>query len=279
VLVAHRLLEAVVLRRVRARIFGSRLRWMVSGGAPMSREVLDFFLGLGTPVLEGYGLTETSAPATLNRLADHRVGSVGRPLPGVSVRIADDGEVLVRGPGVFREYYRDPDATAAAFTADGWFRTGDVGVIDADGYLTITDRKKDLIITAGGKNVAPQNIENLLRSDPRLSQVLVHGDRRSYLVALITVEPDTTRAWLRAEGIGVPEDKPLSSEPAVVEMVRRLVSEKNAELARHEGVRDFRIVDEEFSIENGLLTPTLKLRRRDVERRYAALIDEMYPAV
>lgn len=276
-LLAYRVVDRVVLSRIRGRIFGHRLRYLISGGAPISRELIEFFHALGVLVMEGWGLTETSAPATLNHPKDFRLGTVGRPLPEVQLRIAADGEVLVRGPGIFREYLGDPQATAEAFDDDGWFRTGDVGELDEDGYLSITDRKKNLIITAGGKNVAPQNIENLLQGDPRLSQVMVHGDRRQYLVALITLDPEQVRLWARAQGLPELDWGELTRHQAVRNMVQQIVAERNRQLAPYESIKDFRLLPQEFSIEQGTMTPSLKLRRRIIERCHGALLAEMYP--
>ncbi len=273
---AHAAVDRVIFSRVRARVFGSRIRFLISGGAPISAELLEFFHAMGLLILEGYGLTETSAPATVNLPYAYRFGTVGRPLPQTEVRIADDGEVLIRGPGVFREYYQDAEATAQAFEPEGWFRSGDIGELDADGYLRITDRKKDLIVTAGGKNIAPQNIENLLKTDPHISQVVVHGDKRKHLVALVTLDAEQMQSWARAHGREDLDPTALAQDEAVQQMVRQIIETTNRELPRYEQIKKHRIVAEDFSVENGMLTPTLKVRRREIESCYRELLDEMY---
>jgi long-chain acyl-CoA synthetase len=276
---AHAAADRIIFRRLRARIFGRRVRFLVSGGAPISKELLEFFHALGLLILEGYGLTETSAPATINRPDDYRFGSVGKPLPGVEIKLADDGEVLIRGPGVFREYYKDAEATAAALDASGWFRSGDIGEIDGDGYLSITDRKKDIIITAAGKNIAPQNIENLIKRDPLISQVMVHGDQRHYLVALVTLDPDEVAAWAARQRVALREpgrQNGSETHPALVTAVGQIIDRNNSRLARFETVKKFRLLKEDFTVENGMLTPTLKVKRRVIAERYRNLLDEMY---
>ncbi|MBW2529417.1 MAG: long-chain fatty acid--CoA ligase [Deltaproteobacteria bacterium] len=273
---AYRLVDRMVFSRIRARIFGRRIRYLISGGAPISVELLEFFHAMGLPIYEGYGLTETSAPATLNLEHDFRFGTVGKPLPGVDLKIAPDGEVLIRGPGVFREYYREPDATRAALDEDGWFRSGDIGELDADGFLRITDRKKDLIITAGGKNIAPQNLENLLKADPHVSQALVHGDRRKYLVALITLDAEQMAVWAADHGKAHLDWPALMTDPEVEALVGEIVDRTNAALARYETLKAYRIICDEFTVENDMITPTLKLKRRVIEERYRSLLDGMY---
>jgi long-chain acyl-CoA synthetase len=273
---AYRFFDRLVFSRLRAKTFGNNISFLISGGAPIAKELLEFFHAVGVPIMEGYGLTETSAPATLNRAGELCLGSVGRPLPGSEIRVADDGEVLIRGPGVFRGYYRDPEATAAALSEDGWFASGDVGRVDDDGFLYITDRKKDLIVTAGGKNVAPQNIENLLKQDPLISQVMVHGDRRKYLVALVTLDLEELHAWARREGLEGLDATELQRRPEVEGRVDQLVTRLNATLPRYETIKRFRIVERDFSVDDGTLTPTMKVKRREVERRYQALLAELY---
>ncbi len=273
---AYQACDRVIFSRVRAKIFGGRVRYLISGGAPISVELLEFFHAMGLLILEGYGLTETSAPATLNRPEAFRFGTVGQALPKTELKIAEDGEILIRGIGVFNEYYKEPEATAAAIDAEGWFRSGDIGQLDADGYLRITDRKKDLIITAGGKNVAPQNIENLLKTDPHISQVMVHGDKRKYLVALITLDDEEMAHWARENGREGLDMAALAKDEAVQTMVQQLVDSTNEQLARFETIKKFRILPEDLSVENGMLTPTLKVKRRNVEGTYSVLLEEMY---
>ncbi len=257
----HALADRLVFRRIRD-FFGGRVRYLTSGGAPISTEILEFFYAMGILILEGWGLTETAAPATLNTPDAFRFGTVGRPIPGVLLTIAaPDGEVLVRGPGVFRGYYRDEEATREAFTPDGFFKTGDIGEIDEDGFLRITDRKKNLIVTSAGKKIAPAAVEALIKRCPLVSQVYLHGDRRAYLVALITLD--------RVEAAG-------KDPAAVLRAVGSAVDAANAELARYEQVKRFRLLDGEFTQEEGLLTPTLKVKRKAVEERYAHAIEELY---
>ncbi len=256
----HRIARALVFDKLREKL-GGRLRLFVTGGAPIAVEILELFDAAGIQILEAWAMTETFAAGSINTPGDTRFGSIGRPLPGVEMKLDTDGEILVRGANVFSGYYKDEEATREAFTADGWFRTGDVGRVDADGYFYIVDRKKDLIITAAGKNIAPQNIENLLKTDPRVSQVMAIGDRRPYLVALIAVTPE-----LRAQ----------ATDEEIGRIVEEIVARKNQELASYEQVKKFRVLPADLTQESGELTPTLKLKRKVVAEKYAALIDEMY---
>ncbi len=265
----HRLADLLVLRRLRAAV-GGRLRFFVSGGAPLDPEVARFFHGAGLLVCEGWGATETCAPVTWNSPPAYRLGSVGRPLPGAEVRIAADGELEVRGPMVFSGYLDSPEETAEAFTADGFYRTGDIGRRDDDGYYYITDRKKELIITAGGKNVAPQKLESLLRRRPLVSNCVVHGDRRRYLVALLTVDR------IALEAVHPELEQARSDDPELRRLVEAEVDAVNQELARFEQVKRFSVVEPDFTPEGGELTVTLKPRRRVIEERYRELIEEMY---
>lgn len=257
----HALYEKLVYARVRERVFGDRSKHIHSGGAPLSRELLEFFHALGVLVLEGYGLTETCSPATLNTESAWRFGSVGRPLPGVEIRLDEDGEILIKSPGLFREYWRDPEATRAAFTADGWFRTGDIGALDDDGFLRVTDRKKDLIITAGGKNLAPQPLENRLKEQHGVSHAMVYGDRRPYLVALLTADDEALADLSREER---------------ERLVRAAVEKVNASVARYETIKRWRLLERDFSVEDGTLTPSLKVKRRAVLERYRDVIEQLY---
>jgi long-chain acyl-CoA synthetase len=255
----QRLADRLVFAKVRERL-GGRLRVGVSGAAPLSTDVMEFFHSLGVPVIEGYGLTETASSATVNEPGDFRIGTVGRPVEGAEVRLADDGEILIRSPSVFAGYYKDPGATAEALTDDGWFRTGDVGEIDAEGFLRITDRKKDLIITAGGKNIAPQNLENALKSSRFVSQALVVGDRRPYVTALVTLD----EAELASSG----------RDPQ--KLVQELVDDVNRDRTRVEQIKRFVILPRDFSQEEGEVTPTLKLRRRVIHEHFADEIERLY---
>jgi long-chain acyl-CoA synthetase len=264
------LADRLVLRPLRTRLTGGRLRFFVSGGAPLSEEVERFFWAVGIPILQGWGMTETSSGATSNTEDAHRVGTVGRPLPGVRVRIAEDGEVLVAGPGTMLGYFQKPEATAEVL-ADGWLRTGDVGELDPDGFLRITDRKKDLIKTAGGKYVAPQPLEARLQEDALIERAVVIGDGRPYVTALIV----PSWAALQAHGVQGDPDRLVSDERAR-ELVGRAVKELNATLGSWETIKYFALLPEDFSEERGEVTPTLKVRRRAVQERYRELIDSMY---
>jgi long-chain acyl-CoA synthetase len=274
--VRHALADRLVLSTLRAR-FGGRVRYFVSGSAALSRDVAEWFHAAGLLVLEGYGLTETSAAACVNRPDSFRFGTVGPPLPGTEVRIADDGEVLVRGPGVMRGYHGLPEQTAEALDADGWLHTGDVGDVDADGLLRITDRKKDLIKTSGGKYVAPQPIEIMVPVlCPLVSQFVVHGDGRNYVTALVTLDAEALAQWASAHGVAESDPAALARRDDVREVVAAAVKELNATLNRWETVKDFRILDHDLTVEAGELTPSLKLKRRVVEARYRDVLDSMY---
>jgi len=248
----HRYADKLVFSKIRKR-FGNRLRFAVSGAAPLDERLAEWFHAIGVPIYEGYGLTETTAATTLNRPLAIRFGTVGRPLPGVEVRTGSDGEVLVRGPNVFREYWNRPQETREAIDPERWFHSGDIGVIDSDGFLRITDRKKDLLITAGGKNVAPQRIEAMLSRSRHVARAVVVGDRRPYLVALIVPSPSADAA-----------------------SVQRAVDQANAALASFETVKRFAMLDQDLSVDRGELTPTLKVRRNVVEQRYSKLIESLY---
>jgi len=271
----YRLAERLVFHKLHAAL-GGRLRFAVSGGAPLSRDIAEFFHAAGILILEGYGLTETCPVLTFNRGSHFKFGSVGQALPGVEVRIAPDGEILARGGNIARGYFKKPEATREVFLPDGWFATGDIGRLDEEGFLYITDRKKDLIVTAGGMNIAPQNIENLLKTDPFVSQVVVHGDRRPYPVALITLNPDELAAFARSEGILAQDPAALVRHPKVVERVHRIVEAKNAELSSYARIKKFAILPGDFTVENGALTPTLKVKRKVIAERFQDILDSLY---
>jgi len=271
----YRIASKLVFSKMHAAL-GGRLRFAVSGGAPLSREIAEFFHAAGILILEGYGLTETCPVLTNNREDKFKFGSVGLPLPGVEIRIAPDGEILGRGGNIAKGYFKKPDATAEVFLADGWFATGDIGTLDEDGFLFITDRKKDLIVTAGGMNIAPQNIENLLKGDPFVSQVMVYGDRRPFPVALITLNPDELTAFAKAEGILTPDSAALTRHPRVVERVSRIVEERNGELQSYAKIKKFTILAGDFTVENGFLTPTLKVKRKVIRDKYQDALDQLY---
>ena len=270
--VAHKL----VFSKLHAAL-GGRLQWAVSGGAPLARDIAEFFHAAGILLLEGYGLTETCPALTFNRPDRFKFGSVGQTLPGVQLRIAEDGEILARGPNIATlGYYKQPEATREVFDPDGWFHTGDIGTVDQDGFLVITDRKKDLIVTAGGMNIAPQNIENLLKADPFISQVMVYGDRRPYPVALITINPEELSKFAREQGILTSEAAAIVKHPKVAERVGRTVEEKNTQLQSYAKIKRFTVLPTDFSLDGGELTPTLKVKRKVVALKYQDAIEALY---
>ena len=262
-----------VFAKVRG-IFGGNLRQAVSGAAPIAPEILEFFYASGVPVLEGYGMTETATVATYSTIENHRFGTVGRALPGNEIKIAEDGEVLIKGPNIFSGYYRNDDASFGA-VVDGWLHTGDLGTLDEDGYLKIVGRKKDIIITAGGKNLTPANIENDIKQSRWVSQAVMHGDRRPYPVVLITLDEEEIAQF--AQERGLPQDvAELSRRPEVRELIQAEVDRANARYAQAEQVKKFAILDHDLSQETGELTPTLKVKRNIVNDKYADLFDSLY---
>jgi long-chain acyl-CoA synthetase len=268
--------DRLVFTKLRAR-FGGKLRFLVSGSAALSQDVAEFFHAAGILILEGYGLTESSAGTFVNRPDDYKLGTVGLVFPGTEVQVADDGEVLLRGPGVMTGYHGLPEQTAEALTDDGWLRTGDIGELDADGFLRITDRKKDMIKTSGGKYVAPQAIEVLFKGACALaSQIVVHGDGRSYCTALITLDEDALTQWAAHRNVTATYAE-LTRNPDVQAEVAAAVDAVNARLNRWETIKTFRILDRDLTIEEGELTPSLKVRRRVVEQHFAPVLAEMYP--
>ena len=256
-----------------AERFGGRMRLFISGGAPLSPKIAWFFDLLGFTILEGYGLTETSAGTFVNRPGRNRIGTVGPPMPGTQVRIAEDGEILVKGAGVMKEYYKNPEATAEVLK-DGWLYTGDIGHVDDAGNLKITDRKKDIIVTAGGKNVAPQNLENELKTDLLISQVMVHGDKRKFLSALVTLNEENVRKWCAENG--VPAGAALDQDPKVRARIQQAVDALNAKQPSYSTLKKFAIVPTDFTQDSGELTPTLKVKRKVVTQKYRALLDSFY---
>jgi long-chain acyl-CoA synthetase len=262
-----------LFKNVRA-IFGGNVRHATSGAAPIAKEILEFFWACGVPVLEGYGMTETATAATTSTVENHRFGTVGRALPGVELRIAEDGEILVKGPNIFRGYHNHAPTSFGA-VVDGWLHTGDLGSIDEDGYLSITGRKKDIIITAGGKNLTPANIENDLKQCRWISQAVMHGDQRPYPVVLITLDEEEIPIFARERDL--PEDIPsLSREPAVLALIQAEIDRANDKYAQVERVKKFAILDHDLSQPTGELTPTLKVKRNVVNERYKELFDELY---
>jgi long-chain acyl-CoA synthetase len=266
--------EERLYSRVRG-LFGGNIRRAVTGAAPIAPEILEFFYACGVPVLEGWGMTETTGVGTVCTLENFKFGTVGRPLPAVEVRIAEqDGEILVRGPHVFREYWRNPEATAQTLV-DGWLHTGDLGSIDDEGYLSITGRKKDIIITAGGKNLAPSNIENDLKQSRYISQAVMHGDRRPFPVALITLDAEEILPWAKERGL--PEDlAALAAAGEVRALVQEELDRANAHYAQVEQIKKFAILDRDLTVEDGELTPTLKVKRAVVNERFAEVFETMY---
>lgn len=271
---AKKLVFSAINQRM-TELFGDRLMFFISGGAPLPKKVGCFFHNAGVQILEGWGLTETSAATCVNRPDNHKIGTVGIPFPGTEIRIADDGEVLVRGPAVMTGYYNRPEATAEAINAEGWFHTGDIGSLDADNHLRITDRKKDIIVTAGGKNVAPQAIENRLKTtDSLISQVMVYGDKRKYLTALITIDEEQVQALAEERGLSGGYAALCESEP-VRQRVEDAVAAVNADLPRYSTIKRFLVLDHDFVI-GEQLTPTLKVRRKHCNEKYASLLGTMY---
>ncbi|MGH3628572.1 MAG: AMP-dependent synthetase/ligase, partial [Sciscionella sp.] len=267
--------DRLVYTKIRAAL-GSRCVAAVSGGAPLGVRLAHFYRGIGIPVLEGYGLTETSAAAMVNTQSHVKIGTVGRPVAGVSVRIAEDNEILLAGDVVFDGYWNNPDASAEAFT-DGWFHTGDIGELDDEGYLRITGRRKELIVTAGGKNVAPAVLEDRLRAHPLISQCMVVGDQRRFIAALVTIDEDFFPDWKRSHGkpdaASVAE---LSSDGELLSEVQSAVDEANHAVSHAESIRKFTILGADFTEQSGELTPSLKVRRAVVAKNYAAEIEAIY---
>lgn len=259
--------------KIQARM-GGRIRFMVSGGAPLGASLALFFHGAGLKILEGYGLTETSPVISCNRLDRIKLGTVGQPIPGVEVQIAADGEILVRGPGIMRGYFGLPEATAEALV-EGWFHTGDIGFLDQDGFLTITDRKKDLLVTAGGKNIAPQPIENRLKTDPYIAEAVVVGDRRPYCIALLVPDFARLEGWARERGLEA-DHETLCRRPEVIAFFEGRVAPVNAELASFETIKRLALIPRELTVANGDLTPTLKVKRRVLAETFGPLIEATY---
>jgi long-chain acyl-CoA synthetase len=272
--VQHRIADKLVYSKVKARL-GGRMRAVISGGAPLAKEIAEFFHALDLLILEGYGQTEGTTASTCNLPDRYRFGTVGPALPNIEVRVADDGEILLRGPTIFAGYFGNEQATREVLGEDGWLRTGDVGALDDDGFLTITDRKRDIIVTAGGKNLSPANIENLLKASPYVSQALVIGDRRPFISALITLDPEEAETWAQANGFDG-DMAGLARRDEVRELVQGIIDAVNSNLARFEQVRAFAVLPRDFLAEENEVTPTLKLRRKICEEHFAAEIEALY---
>jgi long-chain acyl-CoA synthetase len=270
-----KLADRLVFSKLKDRT-GGKLRFFVSGGAPLSADIAKFFYAAGLPILEGYGLTETSPVITVNTFQDIRIGTVGKTIPGVTVRIAPDGEILTRGPNVMKGYYRKPEATAEVLEADGTFHTGDIGEIDKDGFLKITDRKKDLIVTAGGKNIAPQPIEGRVKSSKFVSNAVMLGDKRRFPIMLIVPNLDNLRQWAQHKGLTFSDDTTLLENPETVAKMEREMQKQLRELAHFEMPKKVILLARDFTVENGELTPTMKVKRRVVEKKYKDRIEALY---
>lgn len=271
----HGVFDKLVYSKIRA-LFGGDVTYAISGGAPLGARLGHFFRGAGIVILEGYGLTETTAGATLNRPDAIRVGTVGRPIQGTSIRIADDGEVLIRGGQVYSGYWNNESATREALTDDGWFHSGDIGVLDDDGFLSITGRKKEIIVTAAGKNVAPAVLEDRMRSNPLISQVMVVGDAKPFIAALVTLDADAMGLWAASHGLDDASPADLATNDKVIAEIQKAVDYANKAVSKPEAVKVFRVLLRDLSIEGGELTPTLKVKRSVVASKYAGVIDEIY---
>jgi long-chain acyl-CoA synthetase len=267
--------DRLVFKNVRNAL-GGRLMLALTGAAPLDIKILEFFNACGTTLLEGWGLTETSAGFTVNTLDHYRMGTVGRAYPGSELKIAEDGEILVRGPEIFLRYNNNPEATAEALDPSGWFHTGDIGTIDHDGYLKIVDRKKDLIITAAGKNIGPQQIENVFKQVPLLSQVCVYGDRKPYLVALFTLDPEAATKWAETTSLGATSIAAIARSPQLRAFLEPHVAAANSQLASYETIKYWDVLPEDFTVANELLTPTLKIRRKLIYQKYSDLYEQLY---
>ncbi len=269
--------DRLVFEKVKGT-FGGRVRYFISGSAPLSREIAEFFHACGILILEGYGLTETSAASFVNRPSKYAFGTVGMPMPGTEIKLAPaDGEILIKSPGVMQGYHNMPEATAEALTEDHWLRTGDIGEIDAKGFLRITDRKKDLIKTSGGKYIAPQHIEGKLKAAcPYISQVIVHGDKRNFVTALITLDAEAVDKWAKEQHANGKTYSDLAQSPEMKQLLSPYFDEVNKTLAKYETVKQFAVLPKDLSIDEGELTPSLKVKRKVVEKKYAGLLDKMY---
>jgi long-chain acyl-CoA synthetase len=270
--------DRVVYSKIRAGV-GGRIRAFISGGGPLSRELAEFFWAVGVPVYQGYGLTETSPVVSANYPSANKVGTVGQPIANVGVRIAEDGEIFVHGPCVMKGYYQQPEETRAVLSADGWLATGDIGALDADGYLYVTDRKKDLFKTAAGKFVAPQPIENQLKTSPLILNAVLVGDKHKFISALIVPNFANVEAAARAQGRKFSSHAQLAADPWVHELIGREVAQVNAKLAQYETIKRFALLDHDFTFDGGQLTYTLKLKRRVIDEKYAEVIEELYAEV
>jgi long-chain acyl-CoA synthetase len=276
-LLKYKAAEKLVLNTIREKT-GGRLRFFVSGGAALPRELGEFFEAVGITILEGYGLTESSPVIAVNRVDDYKFGSVGKPFPGVEVKIASDGEILARGPNIMQGYYKNKKETEAVLK-DGWLHTGDIGVFDAEGFLVITDRKKHLFKTSAGKYIAPTPIENLFLGSKYIDQFVLIGDRRMFLSALIVPDFEAIREYADSHGIDYTSNEDLTNSKEIYNIIEKDLERFQKQLANYERVRKFVLLERPFSLESGEVTPTLKLKRKVIEERYGSLIDEMYSSL
>jgi long-chain acyl-CoA synthetase len=276
--VKRALADRLVFAKVKERT-GGRMRFFVSGGAALGKEFGEFFEAVGLTIIEGYGLTESSPVIAVNRPDNYRFGTVGQAIRGVEVRIASDGEILARGPNIMKGYWNNPEATKEVIDAEGWLHTGDIGRVDAEGFIHITDRKKHLFVSSGGKNIAPQPIENLFLSNKYIEQFMLIGDRRMFLTALIVPDFDALKEYADSRGIAYASNSDLAAHPTINDLIQTNIQQIQKDLANYERVRKFTLLDRQFSIEEGELTPTQKVRRRVIEERYASLIEGMYDGI
>ncbi len=272
--IKYKIADKLVYKKLRDAL-GGKVKYLISSAAPLSKEIQEFFNSCGFKLFEGWGMTECCGPATINTPDAYKIGTVGRPLPGVEVKIATDGEIIIKGGNVFKGYYKQEEATNEALI-DGWLHTGDIGEIDKDGFLKITDRKKDIIITAGGKNISPQNLENLLKTDPRIQEAVIIGDKRPYLTALITLTKEEVEKYTKEKGIIFKSYDELCTHPEIQRQAQEIIDEKNKHLAQFEKIKKFTILPQEFSVETGELTPTFKVKRKVVNEKYRDKIEGMY---
>lgn len=276
--VQRRLADHLVFQKIRERT-GGRLRFFVSGGAALSRELGEFFEAIGILIIEGYGMTESSPVISVNRVDRYKFGSVGLPIPGVQVRVADDGEVLVRGTNVMKGYWNNPEATKEVIDQEGWLHTGDIGKFDEDGFLSITDRKKHLFVTSGGKNIAPQPIENLFLQSKYIDQFVLIGDNKMFCTALIVPDFDALEGYAREHQLLYQDAEELVNKREIYSLLEEEIGKFQKDLANYERVRKFTILSEPLTIENGNITPTLKVRRKVVEEQFRDVIERMYEGV
>ena len=271
----HKIAHKLVLHKI-GDAFGGRLEWAISGAAPLNKAIGEFFHACGVTILEGIGMTENTSFSHINRYDNNKFGTVGQPGPGIEARIAEDGEVLTRGDNTMKGYFKNEEATAETIDGDGWLYTGDIGEIDNEGFLRITDRKKDLIITAGGKNVAPQRIEQVMRTSHYIAQVVACGDRKKFISALVTLDQDNIQPWAAENGLEAASPEELAADPKVRALIEKEIEEKNRQLASYESIKKFHIVPHDFSIEAGELTPTLKIKRKVIFQKYNDQIETLY---